>query len=116
MRVLVDEDLASRELLRRLEDALPGEVLHPDRETSDDAVWARAQREGAAVLTANVVDFLALASDGTDHHGLLLVYRTNDATRDPRAAGVTARVAAIAARYPDGVTGLILVVNNFPLG
>ncbi len=115
MRLLVDEDLASYELLARLNEALPGDVLAPERETSDEEVWTRAQREGAAILTGNVVDFVRLAAEHPDHFGLLVVYRVNDPTKDLRARAIAARVAAIAARYPDGIRSLILAVNNFPL-
>lgn len=112
MRVLVDEDLASRELISRLESALPGDVLPPAREASDDDVWRRAQEEGAAILTGNVVDFLHLARQRPSHHGLLLVYRRND-PRDLRAARIAEGVVAIAERYPNGVNDLILGVNDF---
>lgn len=81
MRLLVDEDLGSRELLRRLDEALPGRILAPEREMSDEAVWTRAQGHGAAILTANVVDFLSLAAERPDHNGLLLVYRVNSGSR-----------------------------------
>ena len=114
MRLLVDEDVASRELLGRLEATLPGMILAPERGVSDDDVWSRAQAEGAAILTANGVDFLRLAADRPQHHGLLLVFRVNDPTRDLRAIATAARVAAIVARYPEGLDGLTLVVNNFP--
>lgn len=112
MKILVDEDLASRELMRRLESAFPGEVLAPTRETSDDEVWRRAQEERAAILTGNVVDFLELARERSSHHGLLLVYRRND-RRDLRAAGIAAGMVTIADRYPDGLKELILAVNDF---
>ena len=115
MRLLVDEDLGSRELLRRLDEALPGRILAPEREMSDEAVWTRAQGHGAAILTANVVDFLSLAAERPNHNGLLLVYRVNDPTKDLQAADIAARVAAILARYPDGLRSMILGVNNFPL-
>jgi len=94
---------------------MPGRVLAPERETSDEEVWSRAQREGAAVLTGNVVDFLRLAGATADHHGLLLVYRLNDPTRDLRTGEIAARVAAIAGRHPGGISGMVLAVNNFPL-
>lgn len=113
MRILVDEDLASRELITRLVAAFRGEILSPDRETSDEEVWQRALGGGAAILTGNVVDFLALARERPEHHGLLLVYRRNDPTTDLRAADVAAGVMAIASRYPDGIDGLILAVNHF---
>jgi len=112
VRILVDEDLASRELLSRLESALPGDVLHPEKETSDEDVWSRAQSEGAAILTGNVVDFLSLARQRSTHHGLLLVYRRND-PRDLHAAGIAASVFAITERYPDGVDDLVLAVNDY---
>lgn len=115
MRLLVDEDLGSREILRRLEEALPGRILAPQREMSDEAVWNRAQGHGAAILTANIVDFLSLAAERPDHNGLLLVYRVNDPTKDLQAADIAARVAAILARYPAGLRSMILGVNNFPL-
>lgn len=112
MRILVDEDLASRHLLSRLESAFPGNVLGPARETSDEDVWRRAQAEGAAILTGNVVDFLLLARERPSHHGLLLVYRRND-PRDLRAKGIATGVVTIAERYPSGVEDLILAVNDF---
>ena len=112
MRLLVDEDLASRELLRRLESAFRGDVLRPERETSDDEVWRRAQAEHAAIVTGNVVEFLRLANERPTHHGLLLVYRRND-PRDLRASDIAAAVMAISERYPDGIADLILAVNDF---
>ena len=115
MRVLVDEELASGELLGRLEALLPGAVLTPERETSDEEVWRRAQHEQAAVLTGSIVDFLRLATEGPDHHGLLLVFRVNDPSRDLRAREIAARVTAIARHFPTGIAGMILAVNNFPL-
>jgi hypothetical protein len=105
--------MASRELLTRLESVLPGAVLPPNRGDSDDEVWSRAQASAAAILTGNAVDFRPLAEVLADHHGLLLVYRENDPTRDLRAADIAARIAAIAARYPDGLESLVLVVNTF---
>lgn len=113
MRVLVDEDLASRELIARLTSAFPGEVLSPDREATDEEVWRRAQAEGAAILTGNVVDFVRLAHERPAHRGLLLVYRRNDRTTDLRAAGIAEGVVAIASRFPDGIDGLVLAVNHF---
>jgi hypothetical protein len=36
VRILVDEDLASRELIARLEAVFPGNIIAPERSTSDD--------------------------------------------------------------------------------
>jgi Domain of unknown function (DUF5615) len=111
----VDEDLASRELLRRLDDLFPGEIVVSARGSTDEAVWEHAQREAAAILTANVVDFIRLAEERPDHHGLLLVIRRNDPTKDLRAAGIATRVVSITGLYPDGLRRLALVVNSVPL-
>ena len=56
---------------------------------------------------------VAIESVEVVHHGLLLVYRDNDPTRDLRAADIAARVAAIVQAYPDGLQSLVLVVNKF---
>ncbi len=112
MKLLVDEDLASRELLSRLETAFPGEVIAPDRNASDEEVWSRAEANHAAILTGNIVDFLALAAQRISHSGLLLVYRQNDPSRDLRAADIVSGVAAVVARYPGGLDDMILVVND----
>ena len=113
MRILVDEDLASRELVSRLANAFPGDILSPEFGASDDKVWQRAQTEGAAILTGNIVDFLRLARGQPDHHGLLLVYRTNDRATDLRVADITRAVSRIAEQFPDGIRTLVLAVNDF---
>jgi predicted nuclease of predicted toxin-antitoxin system len=111
VRILEDEDLASRELLSRLDVAFPGEVLRPAGEASDDDVWRRAQNEAAAILTGNAVDFLRLAREHESHHGLILVHRTNKPT-DLTASDILEGVQAISGRYPDGIKDLVLVIND----
>lgn len=108
----MDEDLASRELLSRLDVAFPGEVLRPAREASDDDVWTRAQNEAAAILTGNAVDFLRLVREHESHHGLILVHRSNEPS-DLTASVILEGVEAISGRYPDGIKDLILVVNDY---
>ncbi len=112
MKLLVDEDLASKDLLSRLEAILGADVVRPQRGVSDQDVWDRAQSERAAVLTGNTVDFLRLAAS-LPHHGLLLVYRTNDRSSDLRAPDIAAAVIAIRSAYPDGVESVVLAVNSF---
>ncbi len=112
MRILIDEDLASRELIRRLEAVMPGGTLRAAAGTSDEDVWRQAHDAGAVIVTGNVVDFVRLARERPDHHGLLLVYRRNDPA-DLRAAGIAAGVEAIAAAYPAGLDRLVLAVNDF---
>ncbi|MGH2805284.1 MAG: DUF5615 family PIN-like protein [Thermoleophilaceae bacterium] len=76
------------------------------RNLSDADVFAAAQREGRAVATENVSDFVPIANDhdarGVAHHGLVLV----DARSYPRGnrrtigAMVTA-LDAMNGRHPD---------------
>jgi predicted nuclease of predicted toxin-antitoxin system len=114
VRILVDEDLASRELVRRLKEGLAeSDVLEPEYGASDLQVWQRAQAEKAAMLTGNVVDFVRLAGQHLDHYGLLLVYRLNDREKDLRAADIAAGVLAIRASHGDEIRSLVLAVNDF---
>lgn len=113
MRLLVDEDLASRALLARLREALGDNLIEPEYGATDDDVWQRAQTEQAAILTGNVVDFLRLAAAQPDHFGLLLAYRSNDRKKDLRAADIARAVVAIERAYPTGTSSLVLAVNDF---
>ncbi len=78
MRLYLDEDTASLQLIRRLR-AAGHVVIEPLRGMSDLRCWRHARAERAVVLTTNARDFVALAGTGA-HHGLLLVYRENDPT------------------------------------
>ena len=111
MRIYVDEDTASGQLIARLRSA-GHQVLEPLRGTPDARCWHHAQVEGAAVLTTNARDFVALAGTGA-HHGLLLVYRENDPTRDMTAKAIAAAVDRVAATYPGGISEQILTLNGF---
>jgi hypothetical protein len=112
VRLYVDEAIASAELIARL-GAAGHDVLRPIRGEADDRCWRHAQEVGAVVLTMDVVDFAALAENETRHHGLLLVYRENDATRDMTTAAVAEAVGRVAAMFPDGIAGHILTLNQF---
>lgn len=111
MRLYVDEDCASAQLIARLRQG-GHEVFEPLRGEPDVRCWRHAQALSAAVLTMNVRDFVALASRG-EHHGLLLVYRENDPTRDMAARDIAAAVDRAADVYPGGITGQILTLNQF---
>jgi uncharacterized protein DUF5615 len=108
----VDEDLASDELMARLDRVAGLTPITPVRGASDADVWERARAERAAILTGNVVDLLRLAAEQPRHHGLLLLYRQNDRARELRAADVAAAVALVISDHPDGIEGLVLVVND----
>lgn len=111
MRIYVDEDTASGQLIARLRSA-GHQVLEPLRGTSDARCWHHARAEGAVILTTNARDFVALAGTGA-HHGLLLVYRENDPTRDMTAKAIAAAVDRVAGTYPGGLSDQILTLNGF---
>lgn len=110
--MLVDEDVASRALLKALAAAPSLDVLTPERAASDEEVWDRAQAEGAAVLTGNARDFVPYVRRSETHAGLLLVSRQN-LPSDLSSTDVARALGAVAAAYPDGIPGLTLVINAF---
>jgi predicted nuclease of predicted toxin-antitoxin system len=111
LRIYVDEDTASIQLITRLR-AAGHEVLQPLGGAADARCWQHAQAERAVVLTAKARDFVSLAGTGA-HDGLLLVYRENDPTRDMTAKAVAAAVDRVAETHPDGIAGQILTLNWF---
>ena len=111
MRLCLDEDIASKELTSRLA-AAGHEVVPPMRGEPDSRCWRHAQEQGAAVVTMNVVDFVRLAEATEGHHGLLLVYRENDPTRDMSAASIVAAVARVADTFRDRLRGAIVGLNQ----
>jgi hypothetical protein len=112
VRLYLDEDLASRELIARLA-AGSHDVLRTLRGESDADVWAYAQRERAAVVTRNGRDFEALAGATPGHYGLLLVYLDNDRRRDMTFTEIAAAIERVAALMASGIEGRILVLNAF---
>ena len=112
MRLYVDEDIASAELLARLT-AAGHEVLAPLRGEPDARCWRYAQEHAAAVITMDAVDFVALAEASASHHGLILGYRRNDPTRDLTIASIAQAIGRVTEVYPDGIADQILVLNQF---
>ena len=90
MRLYLDENSASKELVARLT-TVGHEVIDVLRGVDDLVVWEHSQEQGAAVVTENAVDFVPLAEHAADHWGLLLIYRENDRERDMTAAAVVVR-------------------------
>ena len=109
MRLYVDEDTASLQLIARLR-AAGHVVIEPLRGMSDARCWRHAQAERSVVLTANARDFAALAATGP-HHGLLLVYRVNDPTRDMTAKDIAAAVDRVAETCAEGFSDQVLTLN-----
>jgi hypothetical protein len=112
VRLLIDEDSASKELVARLE-GHSHQVVPPVRGVSDERCWDYAQGLAVPLLTMNAKHFIPLAENSGGHHGLLLVYRHNDPSRDMTAAMVATAVQRIDYAYPGGVLNLILSVNQF---
>jgi len=111
VRLCVDEDLASRELVNRLRRA--GHHIATLRKgLPDEDVWREAQRLEASVLTMNASDFLTLSSSG-GHAGLLIVFAEGDRTRDMKPADIADAVDRIDARHPDGLRNFIGIVNHY---
>lgn len=79
MRLLLDEQMSPQVAagLRALGHDAVGVVEAGLRSADDAAVWRHAAEEGRAVVTYNLDDFVALASEayenGSHHHGLILV-------------------------------------------
>jgi hypothetical protein len=111
VRLYVDEDTASRQLIARLRSA-GHDVIQPQRGRSDAHCWQQAQDARAGVLTTNARDFISLAAIGP-HAGLLLVYRENDPTRDMTAKSIATAVDLVVEAYADGIADRIIVLNAF---
>lgn len=111
MRLYVDEDLASKELINRLGRA-GHDALTLAKGLADEGVWSVAQQHGAAVLTMNASDFIALASSEGAHAGLLVVFAEGDATRDMKPADIAEAIDRIDKRHPAGLRDMVIVVNQ----
>lgn len=112
MRLYIDEDLASKELLARLT-AAGHDVVATQRGIPDAEAWALAQDESAAVVTANARDFVQLALSAPTHRGLLLVFREADARKNLTFAGIADAVARVASTHGADLTGRILALNHY---
>ena len=82
MKILVDEDSASTVLLTRLK-AAEYDVVQLPTGTSDEEVFAAAQRLALPILTTNVgrkgrrdpVGLYRLALERVPHHGVIGIFR-----------------------------------------
>lgn len=111
VRLCVDENLRSRELLNRLR--LAGhDIVALEKGVTDAEVWATAQELEAPVLTMNGSDFIALGRSGGGHAGLLVVRAEGNATRDMKPGAIARAIDRIDKRYAAGLRDLIVVVNQ----
>ncbi len=98
MRLLLDEDLRSHELIARLQqDGHLVEVLPTG--TSDEDVWLQAQQRGLSVLTRNADDFRELVARTAAHRGLLLVHGEHDPAKSMRAIDIAAAIGHVQDAY-----------------
>jgi predicted nuclease of predicted toxin-antitoxin system len=83
--------------------------------TTDPEVFGYGVTQGRAVLTENVADFVAIASQHSTtgaHHPGLLIALSNRFTRRP--AGYGPLVAAITAHHTDDLTDRIIYLETTP--
>ena len=111
MKVYLDENLSPRiaEILRAA--GVDAVSAHEAGRTGidDRSQLAHATQEGRAMVTCDVSDFIVLAAEAiaanAEHAGIILV-----PPRLPARAlsEIAAALQAIAARYPEGIAGLVL--------
>ena len=111
MRLYVDEDLASKELVARLEQA--GHHIVPTRRgVADREAWGYAQENEAVVLTRNARDYIALAAEGP-HHGLLLVHEEEDSSKSLRIAQIADAVMKVEAAFGGALEDQTASLNHY---
>ncbi len=115
MKVYLDEDLApavAQFLRRRGIDATSAQEAG-NAQLDDRAQLAYATREGRAIVTANVVDFIELARDAvaanTEHAGIILV--PSSFRRDEFQAIADAILEALKP-YRTGLHGVVLYIRR----
>jgi hypothetical protein len=109
VRLLLDEDIASKELVNRLR--ARHEIVPISRGESDAEVWQRAQAAVAVIVTMNARDFIALARTDPEHRGLLVVYRERERERDMTFEQIAAAIDRVADDGRD-LAGAIVVLNR----
>ena len=115
MKVYLDEDLAPAvvQLLRRRGIDTTSAQEAGNAQLDDRAQLAYATREGRAIVTANVVDFIELARDAvaanTEHAGIILV--PSSFRRDEFQAIADAILEALKP-YRTGLHGVVLYIRR----
>lgn len=112
MRLLVDEDIASEELLTRLREA-GHHVEKTEKGVLDRAVWQRAQDAQLIVVTGNPDDFISQAGATPGHHGLLVVYGERDPIKQMRAADIAAAIEHLRDVHGETLRDARLVLNEW---
>lgn len=115
MKLYLDESLSPRiaELLRaRSLDAVSGHEVG-NTQLADHAQLRYATGQGRAIVTCDVADFVALATDliaaNMDHAGIVLVsagFRTDD------FSSIADAIGQAASRYPGGLSGAVVYLTR----
>lgn len=115
MKVYLDEDLspAIAELLRQHGmDATSAQEVG-NVQLDDHAQLTYATREGRAIVTANVVDFIELAhaavASNTEHAGIVLV---PSSARGDEFQAIAAGIVEALKPYHGGLLGLALYISR----
>lgn len=115
MKVYLDEGLSPRiaDLLRRRGIDAVSALEARNTQLNDRAQLAWATRDGRAIVTANVVDFVALARDAVasnaEHAGIILV---PPSFRGDEFRAIANAVARALESYPDGLRGLVIYIDR----
>lgn len=115
MKVYLDEDLSPviARILRQK--GVDGASAHEvgNVQLDDRAQLAYATREGRAIVTANVVDFLALAhvavATNTEHAGIILVPSSFHGDEFQSIAG---GIGEALKQYPHGLGGMVVDIQR----
>lgn len=111
MKVYLDENLSPGIATILRAEGVDATSAHEvgNRQLDDRAQLAYATAEGRALVTANVVDFLALAAltvrANAEHAGIVLVpssFQSDD------FAAIARAVVEVVRRYPAGVGGAVI--------
>jgi hypothetical protein len=115
VKLYLDEDLspAIAVILRQRGVDASAAYEAGNAQLDDRAQLAYATREGRAIVTANVVDFIELAHEAvatnTEHAGIVLV---PSSFRGDEFAAIADAIVGALKRYPDGLRGLVLYIRR----
>ena len=117
MKVYLDEDLSpiiARVLRDEGVDAISAHEIGAVQ-LDDRAQLTEATRGGRAIVTANVVDFLALAHDAVarnaEHAGIILV---PSSFRGNEFQAIAVAVQRAVSQHPRGLVGLVVYLRRTP--
>ncbi len=115
MKLYLDEDLSPAIAVMLRQRGVDASAAHEagNAQLDDRAQLAYATREGRAIVTANVVDFVELAHEAvatnTEHAGIVLV---PSSFRGDEFAAIADAVVEALKEYPEGVPGLVLYIRR----